>query len=90
MANAYEQWVGREEESSERILGSAVRAMAATLDLEQNPNGGEPLPPGGSGCSSTPLSVAVAWGPMVTRSAAASCPRLICLAVCGPAAESAT
>src|SRR5208282_5488817 len=43
---AYEAWIGREEECSERILGSAVKAMAATLDLERSPHAGEPLPPG--------------------------------------------
>lgn len=43
---AYEAWIGREEECSERIAGSAVRAMAATLDLEYSPQAGEPLPPG--------------------------------------------
>ena len=43
---AYEAWIGREEECSERIAGSAVKAMAATLDLERAPSAGEPLPPG--------------------------------------------
>jgi 3-methylfumaryl-CoA hydratase len=43
---AYEAWIGREEEWSERIAGSAVKAMAATLDLESAPPAGEPLPPG--------------------------------------------
>jgi 3-methylfumaryl-CoA hydratase len=42
----YEAWIGREEDSSERIAGSAVKAMAATLDLERAPSAGEPLPPG--------------------------------------------
>jgi 3-methylfumaryl-CoA hydratase len=42
----YEDWVGREEENTERILGSAVTAMAATLDFERAPRAGEPLPPG--------------------------------------------
>jgi 3-methylfumaryl-CoA hydratase len=39
-------WIGREEEQSERILGSVVKAMAATLDLERAPQAGEALPPG--------------------------------------------
>ena len=42
----YEAWIGREEERRERILGSVVQAMAATLDLERSPQAGEPLPPG--------------------------------------------
>jgi len=41
-----DEWIGREEERCERILGSAVEAMAATLDLEHSPQAGEPLPPG--------------------------------------------
>jgi 3-methylfumaryl-CoA hydratase len=43
---AYEEWIGSEEERSERILGSVVEAMAATLDLERSPQAGEALPPG--------------------------------------------
>jgi 3-methylfumaryl-CoA hydratase len=43
---AYEAWIGREEECGERIAGSVVKAMAATLDLEHSPQAGEPLPPG--------------------------------------------
>ena len=43
---AYEDWIGREEERSERILGSVAEAMAATLDLERSPAAGEALPPG--------------------------------------------
>jgi 3-methylfumaryl-CoA hydratase len=42
----YEAWIGREEESSEPVLASVVRAMAATLDLGRPPLAGEPLPPG--------------------------------------------
>jgi 3-methylfumaryl-CoA hydratase len=38
--------VGREEERGERVLASAVTAMAAALDLERSPQAGEPLPPG--------------------------------------------
>jgi len=43
---AYDAWIGREEERSERILASVVASMAATLDLERAPRAGEPLPPG--------------------------------------------
>lgn len=43
---AHEAWIGREEECSERIAGSVVKAMAATLDLERSTQAGEPLPPG--------------------------------------------
>jgi 3-methylfumaryl-CoA hydratase len=43
---AYEDWIGREEERSERIQGSVVEAMAATLDLDRSPRAGEALPPG--------------------------------------------
>jgi 3-methylfumaryl-CoA hydratase len=43
---AFEAWIGREEERSERILASVAAAMAATLDLERAPQAGEPLPPG--------------------------------------------
>ncbi len=46
MSIGYEDWVGREEENTERILGSVVTAMAATLDFERAPQAGEPLPPG--------------------------------------------
>jgi 3-methylfumaryl-CoA hydratase len=41
-----EDWVGREDERSERILASTVEAMAATLDQGSAPRAGEPLPPG--------------------------------------------
>jgi 3-methylfumaryl-CoA hydratase len=43
---AFEAWIGREEERSERILASVAASMAATLDLERAPQAGEPLPPG--------------------------------------------
>jgi 3-methylfumaryl-CoA hydratase len=43
---AYEAWIGREEQIAERINGSTVKAMAATLDIERSPEAGEPLPPG--------------------------------------------
>jgi 3-methylfumaryl-CoA hydratase len=43
---AYDAWIGREEDCTERILASVVNAMAATLDLERAPRAGEPLPPG--------------------------------------------
>jgi 3-methylfumaryl-CoA hydratase len=46
MENAYEAWIGREEEHSERINSSAVEALAATLDLDSAPEPGEPLPAG--------------------------------------------
>lgn len=46
MSNAYEAWVGREEERTERILSPAVHAMAATLDVGAAPAAGDPLPPG--------------------------------------------
>jgi 3-methylfumaryl-CoA hydratase len=42
----YEDWVGREEERSERIASPVVEAMAATLDLDRSPQSGTPLPPG--------------------------------------------
>jgi 3-methylfumaryl-CoA hydratase len=42
----YEAWVGREEDSTAKILGPVVNAMAATLDFERSPRAGEPLPPG--------------------------------------------
>jgi 3-methylfumaryl-CoA hydratase len=46
LENVYETWIGREEEHAARIDASAVRAMAATLDLETAPAPGEALPPG--------------------------------------------
>ena len=46
MSTAYDAWVGREEERTERMLDSAVQALAATLDLHAAPAAGEPLPPG--------------------------------------------
>lgn len=46
MSVSFEAWVGREEERGERVLASAVTAMAAALDLERSPQAGEPLPPG--------------------------------------------
>jgi 3-methylfumaryl-CoA hydratase len=42
----YQAWVGREEQTSERIAASTAKAMAATLDLEQAPGAGDALPPG--------------------------------------------
>jgi 3-methylfumaryl-CoA hydratase len=42
----FEAWIGREEESSQRILACAAVAMAATLDLQDAPKPGEALPPG--------------------------------------------
>ena len=46
MTEGFEAWIGREEEHHERVLASAVKAMAAALDLDRAPNAGEPLPPG--------------------------------------------
>ncbi len=46
MTTAYDAWVGREEERTERVLVPAVQAMAAALDLETAPEPGQPLPPG--------------------------------------------
>jgi 3-methylfumaryl-CoA hydratase len=46
MTHAYTDWIGREEEHEAQIAEQAVRAMAATLDLETAPASGEPLPPG--------------------------------------------
>lgn len=46
MTGGYEAWIGREEQSSERINATVAKAMAATLDLERAPLAGEPLPPG--------------------------------------------
>lgn len=46
MTTAYEAWVGREDESQQRLLAESVRAMAATLDMDRAPEVGEPLPPG--------------------------------------------
>jgi 3-methylfumaryl-CoA hydratase len=43
---AFDAWVGRAEERTERILVSVADSMAATLDLERAPQAGEPLPPG--------------------------------------------
>jgi 3-methylfumaryl-CoA hydratase len=42
----HDAWIGREEERSERILGSVIEAMAATLDLEHPPHAEEAVPPG--------------------------------------------
>lgn len=46
MTTAYDDWVGREESQTQRILPSAVQALAATLDLETAPEAGQALPPG--------------------------------------------
>ena len=43
---AYEAWVGREETHVDVIDEKAMRAMAATLDMENAPGPGAPLPPG--------------------------------------------
>lgn len=46
MTTAYDDWVGREEERTERVLAPSVQALAAALDLEDAPGPGKPLPPG--------------------------------------------
>ncbi|KAA1014243.1 acyl-CoA dehydrogenase [Paraburkholderia panacisoli] len=46
MTHAYADWIGREEKHEAHIAEPAVRAMAATLDLETAPASGAPLPPG--------------------------------------------
>ncbi|WP_321962115.1 FAS1-like dehydratase domain-containing protein [Paraburkholderia sp. J7] len=46
LENVYESWIGREEVHTARIEAGAVRAMAATLDLDAAPTPGEALPPG--------------------------------------------
>ncbi|MDM0065481.1 MaoC family dehydratase N-terminal domain-containing protein [Variovorax sp. J31P207] len=46
MSTAYDAWIGREEERTQRILAPAVQAMAATLGLDRSPAAGDPLPPG--------------------------------------------
>ena len=46
MSTAYDAWVGREEQRTERVLAPVVQAMAATLDLDAVPVPGQPLPPG--------------------------------------------
>ena len=46
VTTAYDAWVGREEERTERIQATAVQAMAATLDLASAPAAGQALPPG--------------------------------------------
>lgn len=39
-------WIGRSESRTEAIAPDRVAALAATLDLDQAPQPGEPLPPG--------------------------------------------
>jgi 3-methylfumaryl-CoA hydratase len=46
VTTAFDAWVGREEERSERVLAPSVAAMAATLDMDSAPTAGQPLPPG--------------------------------------------
>jgi len=43
---AYEAWVGRQEERTERICAPVVQAMAATLDMDAAPAPDQALPPG--------------------------------------------
>jgi 3-methylfumaryl-CoA hydratase len=42
----YDDWIGREEERTERLSAAAVQALAATLDIPTAPAVGEALPPG--------------------------------------------
>ncbi|HEY4065292.1 MAG TPA: MaoC family dehydratase N-terminal domain-containing protein, partial [Burkholderiaceae bacterium] len=46
MTTVYDDWVGREEERTERLAAPAVQAMAATLGLNVAPAPGAALPPG--------------------------------------------
>jgi 3-methylfumaryl-CoA hydratase len=46
VTEGYKAWIDREEQSTERILSSVVKALAAALDLECSAHAGEPLPPG--------------------------------------------
>ena len=46
MTTAYDDWIGREEERTERLSATAVSALAATLDLHTAPAAGDALPPG--------------------------------------------
>ena len=46
MSTAYDAWIGREEERTQRILAPAMHAMAATLGLDGAPAAGDALPPG--------------------------------------------
>lgn len=45
-SGGYQDWVGREEIKTDRILESTMQAMAATLDLDSYPREGQPLPAG--------------------------------------------
>lgn len=42
----WQEWVGRTETLFDRIYPERVAALAATLDLEEHPVAGDPLPPG--------------------------------------------
>ncbi|WP_129774601.1 acyl-CoA dehydrogenase [Peristeroidobacter soli] len=55
-------WVGREQETDERISVSVARAMAATLDLESVLDAGQPLPPGWQWLFFNPTARASALG----------------------------
>lgn len=46
MSNQYDDWIGRKESLEEEISAQRVAALAATLDIEHPPLGGQPLPPG--------------------------------------------
>lgn len=39
------QWIGRTEQTSDRIARAQVAALGATLDRRESPNGGDVLPP---------------------------------------------
>ena len=46
MSTAFDDWIGRTEDRTERIGAPAASAMAATLDLDHAPAAGDALPPG--------------------------------------------
>jgi 3-methylfumaryl-CoA hydratase len=58
----FEAWIGREEETSQRILAETASAMAATLDWERAPAAGEALPPGWQWLYFNPMARASALG----------------------------
>lgn len=55
-------WIGREQESVDRIAAFTVRAMAATLDIDPAPQPGDPLPPGWQWLFFNPTARASALG----------------------------
>jgi 3-methylfumaryl-CoA hydratase len=46
VSTAFDDWIGRSEQRTERIGAPAAQAMAATLDLDHAPGAGDALPPG--------------------------------------------